>query len=105
MKKKRIALYPGTFDPVTFGHIDIMRRALKLFDELIVAVALNPKKSPLFSLVKRVDFIKEATQDLKNIDVISFDNLLISLAHSKKHLWSLKGYELSVILNLNYKWG
>ena len=57
MKKKRIALYPGTFDPVTFGHIDIMRRALKLFDELIVAVALNPKKSPLFSLVKRVDFI------------------------------------------------
>ena len=91
MKKKRIALYPGTFDPVTFGHIDIMRRALKLFDKLIVAVALNPKKSPLFSLEKRVDFIKEATQDLKNIDVISFDNLLISLAHSKKASVVIKG--------------
>ena len=50
MKKKRIALYPGTFDPVTFGHIDIMCRALKLFDQVIVAVALNPNKNPLFSL-------------------------------------------------------
>ena len=82
MKKKRIALYPGTFDPVTFGHIDIMRRALKLFDELIVAVALNPKKSPLFSLEKRVDFIKKATLDLKNLDVISFDNLVHSFSMS-----------------------
>jgi len=91
MKKKRIAIYPGTFDPVTFGHIDIMRRALKLFDDLIVAVALNPNKSPLFSLGKRVDFIKKATKDLKNIEVIPFDNLLISLAHSKKASVVIKG--------------
>ena len=91
MKKKRIALYPGTFDPVTFGHIDIMRRALKLFDGLIVAVALNPNKNPLFSLAKRVDFIKNATLGLKNIEVIPFDNLLISLAHSKKASVVIKG--------------
>ena len=91
MKKKTMALYPGTFDPVTFGHIDIMRRALKIFDQLAVAVALNPNKGPLFSLDKRVEFIKKATKNLKNIEVVSFDNLLISLAHSKKAKVVIKG--------------
>ena len=91
MKKKSIALYPGTFDPVTFGHIDIMRRALKIFDQMAVAVALNPNKDPLFSLDNRVEFIKEATKNLKNIEVIPFDNLLISLAHSKKATVVIKG--------------
>ena len=91
MKKKSMALYPGTFDPVTFGHIDIMRRALKIFDQLAVAVALNPNKRPLFSLDNRVEFIKEATKNLKNIEVIPFDNLLISLAHSKKATAVIKG--------------
>ena len=86
-----MALYPGTFDPVTFGHIDIMRRALKIFDQLAVAVALNPNKGPLFSLDKRVEFIKKATKNLKNIEVVSFDNLLISLAHSKKAKVVIKG--------------
>ena len=91
MKKKSIALYPGTFDPVTYGHIDIMRRALKIFDKLAVAVALNPNKGPLFSLDSRVEFIKEATKNLKNIEVVPFDNLLISLAHSKKATVVIKG--------------
>jgi pantetheine-phosphate adenylyltransferase len=91
MKKKRIALYPGTFDPVTFGHIDIMRRALKLFDQVIVAVALNPNKGPLFSLEDRVHFIKEATKNLKNLEIVPFDNLLINLAHSKKASVVIKG--------------
>ena len=66
MKKSRIALYPGTFDPVTLGHIDIMRRAVKLFDQLIVAVALNPNKYPLFSLEDRVKFIKNATKNFSH---------------------------------------
>jgi len=91
MKKSRIALYPGTFDPVTLGHIDIMSRAMKLFDELIVAVALNPNKHPLFSLEERVRFIKNATKKFNKIDVIPFDNLLISLAHSKKASVVIKG--------------
>ena len=91
MKKKSMALYPGTFDPVTFGHIDIMRRALKIFDQLAVAVALNPNKGPLFSLGSRVEFIKDATKNLKNIEVVPFDNLLISLAHSKKATVVIKG--------------
>ena len=91
MQKKRIALYPGTFDPVTFGHIDIMRRALKMFDQVIVAVALNPNKSPFFSLEDRVHFIKEATKNLKNLEIMPFDNLLINLAHSKKASVVIKG--------------
>ena len=91
MKKSLVALYPGTFDPVTFGHIDIMRRALKIFDRLIVAVALNPNKGPLFPLDTRVEFIKDATKNLKNIEVVSFDNLLINLAHSKKASVVIKG--------------
>ena len=91
MQKKRVAIYPGTFDPVTYGHIDIMRRALKIFDCVIIAVALNPKKDPLFSLEKRVTFIKEATKNLKNLEVLPFDNLLISLAHSKNASVVIKG--------------
>ena len=91
MKKNRIALYPGTFDPVTFGHIDIMRRAVKLFDRLVVAVALNPNKHPLFSLEERVKFIKNATKKFSKIEVIPFDNLLISLAHAKKASVVIKG--------------
>ena len=91
MQKKRVAIYPGTFDPVTFGHIDIMRRALKIFDRVIIAVALNPNKDPLFSLEKRVTFIKEATKNLKNLEVLPFDNLLINLAHSKKASVVIKG--------------
>ena len=91
MKKNRIALYPGTFDPVTFGHIDIMRRAMKLFDRLIVAVALNPNKHPLFSLEDRVRFIKSETKNLSKVEVIPFDNLLTSLAQSKKASVVIKG--------------
>ena len=62
MQKKRIAIYPGTFDPVTFGHIDIMRRALKIFDCVIIAVALNPNKDPLFSPRKTCYFYKRSDQ-------------------------------------------
>ncbi len=91
MKKKLVALYPGTFDPVTFGHIDIMRRALKIFDRVIVAVALNPTKNPIFSLESRVDFIMEATQNLENLEVVPFDNLLINLAHTKNASVVIKG--------------
>ena len=66
MKQKRVAIYPGTFDPVTNGHIDIIRRALNIFDKLIVSVALNPRKNPLFSIEQRVDFIQQELEDLKN---------------------------------------
>ena len=91
MKKKRIAIYPGTFDPVTNGHIDIIQRAVKLFDKLVVAVALNPRKNPMFPIAQRVDFIQQGLNGLKNIEVLPFDNLLIDFAQSKKASVIIKG--------------
>ncbi|MCH7623034.1 MAG: pantetheine-phosphate adenylyltransferase [Nitrospinae bacterium] len=87
----RIAIYPGTFDPVTNGHLDIMCRSLKLFDKLIVAVSLNPTKSPIFSQEKRVKFILEAIQDLENIEIVPFDSLLTRFAQSNNATIIIKG--------------
>ncbi len=91
MKKERVAVYPGTFDPVTNGHIDIIQRAVKLFDKIIVAVALNPRKNPMFPIDQRVDFIQQGLKGLKNVDVIPFSNLLIKFAQSKKAVVIIKG--------------
>ncbi|HPC77526.1 MAG TPA: adenylyltransferase/cytidyltransferase family protein, partial [bacterium] len=66
------AVYPGSFDPITNGHIDIIRRSVKLFDELIVAVLVNPAKSPLFTVEERMELIKESLNDLPNVKVDSF---------------------------------
>ena len=87
----RIAIYPGTFDPVTNGHLDIMRRSVKLFSKLIVAVSLNPTKSPIFSQEKRVKFISEAIQDLENIEIVPFDSLLTRFAQSNNATIIIKG--------------
>ena len=87
----RIAIYPGTFDPVTNGHLDIMRRSVKLFDKLIVAVSLNPTKSPIFSQEKRVKFISDAIQDLENIEIVPFDSLLTRFARSNNATVIIKG--------------
>ena len=91
MKKTRIAVYPGTFDPATNGHLDIIQRAVKLFDKIIVAVALNPRKNPMFPIDQRVDFIQQGLKGLKNVDVIPFSNLLIKFAQSKKAVVIIKG--------------
>jgi len=74
---KKIAVYPGTFDPVTNGHVDIIKRGGKVFDEIIVAVALSSGKAPLFSAEERVDLIREVTADIPNVSVESFQGLLI----------------------------
>lgn len=78
----RKALYPGTFDPVTNGHLDIISRAAKLVDELIVAVAESPQKTPLFNLEDRLRFMKEGCQGIGNVRVESFSTLLIDYAKS-----------------------
>ena len=91
MKKKRIAVYPGTFDPVTNGHIDIIQRSIKLFDKIVVAVALNPRKNPMFPIEQRVDFIHQGLKGLKNVEVLPFSNLLIEFAQSKKASVIIKG--------------
>lgn len=80
---KRIALYPGTFDPLTNGHFDLIQRSLDMFDELIIAVAQSQSKKPMFSLEQRINMVELATQGLKNIQVVSFKSLTVSLA--KEH--------------------
>ena len=91
MNTQRTAIYPGTFDPITFGHLDIMRRALSLCDRLIVAVALNPKKNPLFNSDDRVRFIKQSVHDLERIEVMPFDTLLTDFAQSNDANIIIKG--------------
>ena len=74
------AIYPGSFDPVTYGHIDIMRRSCKIVDELIVGVLSNKAKITLFSVEERVKMLKEVTKDLDNIRIVPFDGLLVEFA-------------------------
>ncbi|GLX83824.1 phosphopantetheine adenylyltransferase [Thalassotalea loyana] len=74
------AIYPGTFDPVTNGHSDLITRGSKLFDEVIVGVAASPSKKPLFSLEQRVEFIEQITQHLPNVTVVGFSGLLVDFA-------------------------
>lgn len=78
------AIYPGTFDPVTYGHIDIIKRAREIFPEIIVAVAANPHKNPLFPLQERVDLLRQAVADLKGVTVCSFNGLVVDFAHQHK---------------------
>ena len=80
----KIAIYPGSFDPITNGHLDIIERAVHLFDKLIVTVALNAEKgTPLFSHAERMSLIAESVSGLKNIEVDSFDGLMVD--HAVKH--------------------
>lgn len=80
----KIAIYPGTFDPVTNGHVDVAARAARLFDKVIVCVAVNSSKEPMFSGQERVRLIKEAVKDIKNIEVEDFEGLLVDYARRKK---------------------
>ena len=80
---KKIALYPGTFDPITNGHFDVIERALGLFDEVIVAVAVSQDKKPMFTLNERIEMTKKAIAPLENVSVVGFDNLTVELA--KEH--------------------
>jgi len=71
------AVYPGSFDPLTNGHLDLIERSLRIFDELIVAVVINPAKTALFTDAERMDMIREATRGLRHIDIIVFEGLLV----------------------------
>ena len=79
----KIGIYPGTFDPITNGHLDIIERSVLLFDEVIVAVTTNPQKSPLFSVEDRIDMITNAVQGKQNIVTDSFNELLVAYAQRK----------------------
>lgn len=74
------AIYPGSFDPVTLGHLDIIKRSAEMFDELIVGVLINTAKSPLFSLEERVNMLKNVVSDIPNVKVVGFEGLLVDFA-------------------------
>lgn len=88
---QRNAIYPGTFDPVTLGHEDIVRRGAKLFDRLTVAVGINPEKSPLFTPDERVQLLKSVFADLPNVSVTSFHGLTVDYARSIQASVMLRG--------------
>jgi pantetheine-phosphate adenylyltransferase len=79
----RIGVYPGTFDPITLGHMDIIRRGAKLVDRLVIGVATNPSKSPMFTLAERKAQVARETEDLANVDVVEFDALLMKFAEDQ----------------------
>ena len=87
----RRAIYPGSFDPVTNGHLDVIDRALKLFDQVIVAVANNDKKQPLFSLNDRLKFLRATTKGFKNVEIAAFDGLLVDFALERKATAVVRG--------------
>jgi pantetheine-phosphate adenylyltransferase len=87
----RKALYPGSFDPPTNGHCDIIRRSAKLFDRLVVAVANNPFKKPSFSLEERIDMLKDIVKDYKNIEVDHFTGLLVKYAERIQAVTVIRG--------------
>ena len=95
------AVYPGSFDPVTFGHLDVMKRSATLVDELIVAVLQNNKKNPLFSVEERVNILKKVTKDISNIRVESFDGLSIDFVKECHAQFLVRG--LRAITDFEYE--
>ena len=91
---KSRAVYPGTFDPVTYGHIDLIKRARKIFDEVIVAVAHNPDKAPLFSVEERVRLLRQATRSMPGVVVDHFDSLVVDYARRKGTRVVLRGLRM-----------
>lgn len=87
----RVAIYPGSFDPITNGHLDIIERGSKVFDKLIVGVLVNIDKRGLFSIEERVELIKRVTSHLENVEVVSFNGLLVDLAKRNNARVILKG--------------
>jgi pantetheine-phosphate adenylyltransferase len=87
----RRAIYPGSFDPVTNGHLDVVERARKLFDEVIVAVAHNDEKQPLFSLEERLELLKQTVGRIDNVRIAQFDGLLVEFARTEKASAVIRG--------------
>lgn len=97
----RSAIYPGTFDPITNGHIDLIKRAAQIFERVIVAVAINSHKQPLFSIEERLDMVRRSTKGIKEVTVESFDGLVIDFARRKKIKILIRG--LRMISDFEYE--
>ncbi len=97
----RTAIYPGTFDPVTYGHLDVVKRASAIYDKVIVAVAESTGKSPLFSVDERCDMLKEATKEIENVEVESFNDLVVDYAARRSVRVVIRG--LRMISDFEYE--
>jgi pantetheine-phosphate adenylyltransferase len=86
-----LAIYPGSFDPITLGHLDIIERGCRLFDQVVVAVLRNPNKTPLFTVAERMDQIRRSTRHLHNLEVDSFDGLTVNYARMRQATVLLRG--------------
>ncbi|AST71475.1 MAG: pantetheine-phosphate adenylyltransferase [Enterobacter cloacae] len=95
------AIYPGTFDPITNGHIDIVTRAAAMFDELILAIAASPSKKPMFSLDERVALAKQATAHLQNVTVVGFSDLMANFARDQQATILIRG--LRAVADFEYE--
>ena len=91
MKKNQTIIFPGTFDPITNGHIDLIERACKLFEHVIVAIAVNTRKKPIFILEDRVNLTQSALKTFKQVEVCGFENLLVDFAKEKQATAVLRG--------------
>ncbi len=105
MTKKRISrvVYPGTFDPITNGHLDLIERAASMFDEVIIAVAASPSKNTMFTLEERVDFAHEVTKHLDNVSAKGFSGLMVDFAKDEKANVLIRGLRTTV--DFEYEFG
>jgi len=101
MAKYKIAVYPGSFDPITFGHLDIIERAIEIFDEIIVSVFVNPNKKPLFTLEERIDILKNVLKDYSGVKIDNFSGLLTDYLREKKIKVVIRG--LRAVSDLEYE--
>lgn len=98
----RVGVYPGTFDPLTLGHLDIIRRGANLVDRLVIGVTTNPAKSPMFSVAERMDMVRRETADVGNVSVVEFDSLLMDFAEREGALLILRG--LRAVADFEYEY-
>ncbi|MBP1654269.1 MAG: coaD [Bacteroidetes bacterium] len=99
--EQRIAIYPGTFDPITYGHIDVVKRAAQLFGKVIILIAENPSKSPLFTIEERLAMIREIVRRKRGIEVDSFQGLLMDYARRRKATAVVRG--LRAVTDFEYE--
>ncbi|QNN66144.1 pantetheine-phosphate adenylyltransferase [Sphingomonas rhizophila] len=98
----RIGVYPGTFDPMTLGHIDIVRRGVHLVDRLVIGVTTNPSKEPMFTVAERMDMVRREVADLPNVSVVEFDSLLMDFAEREGASLILRG--LRAVADFEYEY-
>ena len=87
----KTAIYPGSFDPITLGHLDVIDRAIKIFDKVVLTVATHRDKSPLFDLEERIDMIRESTNNFEKVEVTSFEGLIVDFAEEKGAVALIRG--------------